>query len=58
MPFFVDMNYLNENLKLKIRKVFEPNYKRELTDEEVITIANNLTDFMESYIKFKLKQKI
>ena len=51
------MNYLNENLKLKIRKVFEPDYKRELTDEEVITITNNLTDLMESYIKFKLRQK-
>jgi len=58
MPFFVNMNYLNENLKSKIRKVFELDYKRKLNDEEVIIIANNLTDFMESYIKFKLKQKI
>lgn len=51
------MSFLDVNLKLKIRRVFEPDYKRVLTDEEVITIANNLTDLMEAFIKFKLRQK-
>ena len=50
------MHWLNEDLKQKVRNVFEPDYKRKLTDEEVLTIANNLTEFMEGYIKFRLRQ--
>ncbi len=50
------MSWLNERLKQKVRDVFEPDYKRKLTCGEVITIATNLTDFMETYLKFKLKQ--
>ena len=51
------MDWLNENLKKKIKDEFRKDYKRELTNEEVKTIAINLTEFMESYIKFKFKQK-
>lgn len=50
------MIWLTGELKQKIKSIFEPDYKRNLTDEEVITIAINLTDFMESYIKFRLRQ--
>ena len=48
--------WLNENLKQEVRNVFEPRYKRKLSDDEVVIIANNLTNFMEIFIKFKLKQ--
>lgn len=50
------MNWLTDQLKQRIRQEFEGDYKRKLTDEEVITIANNLTEFMEAYIKFKLRK--
>lgn len=51
------MNWLNEDLKKEIKKVFEPRYKRSLTDDEVIKIAENLTDVMEAFLKMKWKQK-
>lgn len=50
------MQWLNKDLKRKVRAVFEPEYKRKLTDREVETIATNLTEFFEIYIKFKLNQ--
>ncbi len=46
-------NWLNEDLKKRVRQVFEPKYKRVLTDQEVISIALNLTDFIEHFLKFK-----
>ena len=51
------MNWLNEDLKKEIRKLFEPRYKRTLTDDEVIEIAENLTEVMEAFLKMKWKQK-
>lgn len=51
------MNWLNEDLKKDIRKLFEPRYKRSLTDDEVVEIAENLTDLMEAFLKMKWKQK-
>ena len=49
--------WLNEDLKKEIRKIFEPRYKRSLTDDEVLEIAENLTDLMEAFLKMKWKQK-
>ena len=49
--------WLNEDLKKEIKKIFEPRYKRLLTDDEVIKIAENLTDIMEAFLKMKWKQK-
>lgn len=49
------MNWLNENLKQKIKNLFEPRYKRILTEREVEEIAENLTGYMETIIKFKLR---
>lgn len=49
--------WLNEDLKKEIRKIFEPRYKRSLTDDEVTQIAENLTDVMEAFLKMKWKQK-
>ncbi len=49
--------WLNGNLKKKVRKVFEPRYKRRLTDDEVVEIAENLTAGMEIYLRMKWKEK-
>ena len=51
------MNWLNENLKQKIKDLFEPRYKRILTEREIEEIAENLTGYMETIIKFKLRYK-
>ena len=51
------MDWLDEKLKERVRNVFKKDYKRELSNEEVVTIAVNLADFMETYIKFKLRKK-
>lgn len=46
-------NWLNENLKEEVRKIFEPRYDKLLDDEEVKIIANNLTEFMEHFLRMK-----
>ncbi|MFA5135887.1 MAG: hypothetical protein WC489_00660 [Patescibacteria group bacterium] len=51
------MDYLNETLKLEVRKVFEPRYRRELTNNEVEDIAENLSVVVEEICKFKWKEK-
>ncbi len=48
-------DWLTVPLKKKIRVVFEPRYKRELSDEEVEDIAENLTSYMEAILKFKAR---
>ncbi|VVA44324.1 hypothetical protein CANDROIZ_60010 [Candidatus Roizmanbacteria bacterium] len=47
--------WLTTDLKAKIRKVFKPKYKQSLTDKELLIIAENLTGYMETIIKFKLR---
>lgn len=49
--------WLTDELKKDVRKVFEPRYKRKLSDDEVVKIAVNLADFMEAYLKFKWREK-
>lgn len=49
-------NWLDENLKKEVKKVFEPRYKKLLTDDEVVNIATNLVALMETYAKFKWRQ--
>lgn len=51
------MNWLTDALKEELRKLFEPKYKRKLTDEEVIEIAENLTGVMEDFLKMRWSQK-
>lgn len=43
-------HWLSEELALQIRKVFEPRYNREITDDEVIEIAESLANFAQSTI--------
>ena len=45
--------WLTDELKARVRKVFEVRYKRTLTEIEVITISENLANFMEHFLKFK-----
>lgn len=49
--------WINKDVRLKIKKVFEPRYKRELSSIEVVEIANNLTAYMEQHTKFIWKLK-
>jgi hypothetical protein len=51
----MELNWLNSGLKQKVKEIFEPRYKRNLTDKEVEEIAENLTSYMETIIKFKLR---
>lgn len=47
--------WLTAELQQKVRKIFEPKYNRTLSDSEVVTIAENLTSFMEHFFKFKYR---
>lgn len=49
--------WLTDELKQEIRKVFEPRYKRQLTDIEILDIAGNLTGVVEEMLKLKWKEK-
>lgn len=51
------MQWLSQELKQEIKRVFEPRYKRRLPDKDVIRIAENLTEVMEIYLKMKLREK-
>lgn len=44
--------WLTDELKTKIKNVFEPKYKRKLSDQEVEDIAVNLTSYLEHFLKF------
>lgn len=46
---------MSKDLKKQIRFIFERKYQRKLKEDEVLEIAQNLTNFMEDFIKFKLK---
>lgn len=48
-------NWVSEHLKQEIRKVFEPRYKRQLFDDEILEIADNLTGMVEAVLKMKGK---
>jgi len=52
-----EMLWLSEGMKVKIKKVFEPRYKRKLTDNEVFEIAENLSGVVETLIKWKWKEQ-
>ena len=49
--------WLSSQLKEKIKKVFEPRYKRTLTDDELFEIAENLSVVIEELVKLKWRQK-
>lgn len=45
--------WISKDLIAEVRSVFEPRYKRSLTDSESIEIAMNLTTFVEVYAKWR-----
>lgn len=49
--------WLTDKLKNRVRQVFETRYKRSLTDDETVSIANSLVCFVETYSKAKWRQK-
>ena len=49
--------WLTTELKSEVRSLFESRYKRKLTDDEVVEIADNLASFLEVYLKLKWKAK-
>jgi tryptophan 2,3-dioxygenase len=57
MPGQNRADWITDNLKQKIRKTFEPRYKRTLTEEEIYQIAENMTDVVEELLKLKWRQK-
>ena len=50
--------WLTQSLVEEIRSVFEPKYQRELTNEEIVDIANNLTEVMELVIRNKVENGV
>lgn len=48
--------WLTAELKQEVRQTFEPKYKRLLTEDEVVEIANNLVGLVEVYAKSKYEQ--
>jgi hypothetical protein len=51
-------SWLSEDLMFDTKHLFEPKYKRVLLDNEVIEIAENLSGFMETILKWKFRQKM
>lgn len=49
-------DWLTDELKDEIHQVFDPRYKRKLSDEEVTTIAENLTELIEGYAKYRWRE--
>ena len=49
--------WLTPELKTKVRNIFEPRYKRALTESEVEEIAVNLVGFFEVLAKSRNKLK-
>lgn len=47
------MGWLTNDLKKRIKDLYEPRYKRPLTDSEVISIAENLASFIEHFLRYK-----
>jgi hypothetical protein len=52
------MKWLSTELKDEIRKVFEPRYKKKLSDIEVREIAINLTNGMQEILKLQCKKTV
>ncbi|OGD95517.1 hypothetical protein A3F57_03225 [Candidatus Roizmanbacteria bacterium RIFCSPHIGHO2_12_FULL_36_11] len=51
------MNWLNDELRREIKRIFEPRYKKTLSDSEVELIAINLTELLGGLLKLKWREK-
>lgn len=52
-----DKVWLTNELRLEIKKVFEPRYRRTLSVSEVEEIAENLAGVVEEIVKLKWREK-
>lgn len=52
----INSTWLTPQLKKQLRLIFEPRYGRSLEDGEVVEIANNLADFMELLINYRMEK--
>lgn len=55
--YILYMKWLTEELKEEVKSIFEPRYKRNLSNQEVIEIAQNLASGLETLFKFKWRKK-
>lgn len=51
------MGWLTDELRQKIRKVFEPRYKRKLTDRETEEIGENLASLLKVFLRTRAIKK-
>jgi predicted PurR-regulated permease PerM len=51
------LSLLSEELRQKIRNMFEPKYKRKLTEFEIDEIATNLSGYAKAMVRFQLLKK-
>lgn len=49
----MELKWLTPELKEEVKKVFQPRYKKPLTDSDIVAIAQNLTQLLEVFFKFK-----
>ena len=49
--------WLTPELMQKVRDFYEPQYKKPLSDFEVFTVAENLSQIMEHYLKFTWRMR-
>jgi hypothetical protein len=47
--------WLTSDLRNEIKFVFEPKYGHQLNEVDVVAIAENLTGYMETIIKWNMK---
>ena len=47
--------WITDELKIEVKKTFEPRYGRGLQDNEVVEIATNLAEFVEHLINYKTR---
>ncbi len=50
-------HWVTPKLKRRVRDVFEPRYRRALSDDEINEIADNLAGYMEALLKSKWEKE-
>jgi len=53
----VDTEWLSDDLKEEVKNIFESQYGHKLTNDDIIEIAENLTNVMEVVLKFRFNKK-
>jgi hypothetical protein len=53
-----ELVWLTEDLKSKVKTVFEPRYGRELSEAELFEIAENLVAFIEPIARRKTGKEV